>query len=232
MKKAIVTGASSGLGYQIAKKLVAAGVEVINLSMTKCDIAKTNIKIDLSKHNSLMKTIDRLKKEHKDLDLLVCCAGLMQRNYIGKIIPESIDHDFAVNVTSNIKLTNGLLPILKKNHADVVIIVSTCAYVAHPETAVYNSTKSALSGYVKSLQLELKQSGDDVRVIGVYPGGFKSQLHIKAKSPLKQKDLMDPSDLAGMLMACLAMPRNAQVSEVIIDRRKVAAKKIRKKKKK
>tara|TARA_Y100000310_G_scaffold268673_1_gene281380 strand:+ start:1951 stop:2631 length:681 start_codon:yes stop_codon:yes gene_type:complete len=219
MKKAIVTGASSGLGYEIAKQLLAKGVKVVNLSSSKCNLDVENIKVDLSKHNQLMKAIDRLKKKHKDLDLLVCCAGLMHRNYIGKIPPKSIDHDFSVNVTSNIKLTNAFLPILKKNRGDIAVVISTCAYVAHLETSVYNSTKAALSGYVKSLQLELNNSGDDVRVIGFYPGGFKSQLHIKAKSPLKQRDLMNPEDLAKMIMYSLEMPRNAQVSEIIVDRR-------------
>lgn len=219
MKKAIVTGASSGLGYQIAKQLTSKGVKVVNLSSSKCDLDVENVNVDLSKHNQLMKVISNLEKKHKDLDLLVCCAGLMHQNFIGKIPAETIDHDFAVNVTSNIKLTNAFLPILKKNKGDIVAIVSTCAYVTHSKSSVYNATKAAFSSYVKTLQLELKQNGDDIRVIGFYPGSFKSKLLVKAKSPLKQKDLMNPEDLAKMILHCLEMPRNAQVSEIIIDRR-------------
>jgi short-subunit dehydrogenase len=220
MKKAIVTGASSGLGKKIAAALISKGVKVVNLSKSKSEIAGiVNMKVDLSKHDDLMKVIVDIKKKHRDLDLLVCCAGLMHRNFIGKIPNESVDYDFSVNVTSNIKLTNALLPILKKNQGDIVMVGSTSSFLAHPETAVYNSTKFALLGYIKSLQKELKK--ENVRVIGFHPGGFQSNLHILAKSQVKQKDLIDPKDLAMLLMSILSMPRNAQVSEIIIDRKNV-----------
>ncbi len=219
MKKAIVTGASSGLGAKIAAQLISNGVKVINLSLTKSDLAGiVNVKVDLSKHNSLMKVIEGLKKKHKDLDLLVCCAGLMHRNFIGKIPASTVDHDFAVNVTATIKLTNAFVPVLVRNKGDIVIVGSTCAFVTHPEISVYDATKSAVFGYIKALQLELKDK--DVRVIGLHPGAFQSQLHIKAKSPLKQKDLMDPKYLVDMLMLSLSLPRNMQVSQMIVDRKK------------
>ncbi len=231
MHKAIVTGASSGLGYQIAKHLLENGVEVINLSRSKSDLPVTNVKVDLSKHTSIMRCITQIQKKHKDIDLLVCCAGVLHWGYIGNISTDTIDSDFSINVTSTIKLTNAFLPMLLKQKGDIVIIGSTCSIPTHIKMSVYNSTKSAIRGYIQSLQLELKH--EDVRVIGIHPGGFQSKLHIKAKSPLKQKDLMDPKDISSLLMSILAMPRNAQVTEIFIDRKNVKkSNKIKRKKKK
>lgn len=133
-----------------------------------------------------------------------------------------IDNDFAVNITGSIKLTNGLMSLIKQNKGDVVFIGSTSSFVSYGRDSVYVSAKHAVLGYIRSLQAELKK--ENVRVIGFHPGGFKSQLHIKAGSDLKHEELMDPNYLAQLLMSILELPRSVQVSEIIVDRKKAAIK--------
>jgi uncharacterized protein len=219
MKKVIITGASSGLGHEIALKMIQKGLKVVNISRTHSKLDLINIKADLTKNKDIVNVIDKIKKEHKDLDLLILCAGVMHRHFVGESPLEEVDDDFSVNVTSSIKIIDSLISLIKKNKGDIVIIGSTSAFQSHDETSVYSSTKHAILGYIKALQLELKK--ENVRVIGFHPGGFKSQLHIKAGSKLKQEDLMDPKDLAQLLMNILELPRSIQVSEIIVDRKKV-----------
>ena len=218
MKKAIITGASSGLGHEIALKLIEKGIEVINLSRTESKLNLINLKTDLSKNEDIVNAINKIKEEHQDVDLLILCAGLMHRHFIGKTPLNEIDDDFSINVTASIKITESLISLIKKNQGDIVIVGSTSSFSTYSETSVYNSAKHAVLGYIKSLQAELKR--ENVRVIGFHPGGFKSQLHIKAGSDLKQEDLMDPKYLAQLLMDILSLPRSVQVSEIIIDRKK------------
>ena len=219
MKKAIITGASSGLGYEIAAKLIEKGVKVVNLSRTPSSLKLTNIETDLTKNKDIENAVKIIKKDHKDADILVLCAGVLHWHKVGEIPINEIDDDFAVNITSQIKLTNGLLEIIKKNKGDIVIIGSTSSFVTYGGSSVYSANKHAVLGFIKSLQTELKK--EDVRVIGFHPGGFRSQLHVKAGTNLKPKDLMDAKDIASLIVFTLELPRNMQVSEIIIDRKKL-----------
>ena len=222
MKKAILTGASSGLGHEIASQLVKKGVEVINLSRSPSDLPVVNITTDLTRNADITAAVRVIRDEHQDADVLILCAGVLHWHSIGEIPMEDVDNDFAVNVLSVVKLANGIMPLIKKNRGDVAVIGSTSSFKSYPESAVYSATKHAVLGFVKSLQAEFKQ--DDLRVIGFYPGGFKSRLHINAESEtrqgIRQEDLMDPEYLAGLLISILELPRNMEVSEIIINRKK------------
>ncbi|HIJ10527.1 TPA: SDR family NAD(P)-dependent oxidoreductase [Candidatus Woesearchaeota archaeon] len=218
MKKAIITGASSGLGKEIATRLLEKGVHVINLSRTESSLDVVTIPTDLTKHEDIVNALQIIKNDHQDVDLLILNAGVLHRHVVGETPLTEVDSDFAVNVMGAIKLTDGLVSFITKNRGDIVFVGSTSSFVTHAETSVYNAAKHAVLGYVKSLQTELKK--ENVRVIGFYPGGFQSQLHINAGSNLSEKELMNPNDLSKLLMSTLEMPRGMQVSQVIIDRKK------------
>lgn len=217
MRKAIISGASSGLGYEIASQLAERGVDVVNLSRNPCDVATVNIKTDLRKNADIAAALEAIRSKHSDADLLVLCSGVLHLNAVGEMKTEEIDADFAVNITSALKLTDGIMPILRENKGDIVVVGSTSAFKCYPETAVYNATKHGLLGLIKTLQVELKN--EDVRIIGFHPGGFRSKLHIKAGSDIRQEELMDPKDLAKLLISLLELPRTMEVSEVIINRK-------------
>lgn len=218
MKKTIITGASSGLGHEIAQKLINKGIEVINLSRTSSKLNLTNIQTDLTKNEDIEDAIDVIKKEHNDFDLLILCAGVLHWHDVGEFPVDEIDKDFAVNITGTIKLTNGLMPIIRQNKGDVVIIGSTSSFVSYGKDSVYVSAKHAVLGFIRGLQAEYKK--EDVRIIGFHPGGFNSQLHVKAGSGLDSKDLMDPADLASLIINILELPRTVEVSEIIVNRKK------------
>ncbi len=218
MKKAIITGGSSGLGFEVVSKLIEKGVKVVNLSRTPCKLDVVNIKVDLNKNKDIEKAIELTKKEHKDVDVLILCAGVLHWHSVNKNITDEIDSDFAVNVTGTMKIVSGLIDLIKKNKGDIVIVGSTSSFVSYGDDSVYVAAKHAVLGFIKSLQKEYKK--EDVRIIGFHPGGFRSQLHVKAGSGLDPKDLMDPKDLAGLIVYTLELPRNMEVSEIIVNRKK------------
>ncbi|MEK6811880.1 MAG: SDR family NAD(P)-dependent oxidoreductase [Nanoarchaeota archaeon] len=212
MKKAIITGASSGLGLEIGKLLQKEGIDIVNLSRNKSSFE--NVVVNLADDKQVLNVIELIKKKHSDFDVLVLNAGIMPDAALGAI-DFDIDNLFQINISASIKLVNGLLPLIKKNHCDIVVVGSTSSFNHFPGNGAYTATKYAVLGFIKALQTELKQ--DDVRVIGFHPGGFNSNL--RGHGVFKE-GYMDPKYLASLLLSLLRLPRNMEVSEIIINRRK------------
>ncbi|MFH1134260.1 MAG: SDR family oxidoreductase [Nanoarchaeota archaeon] len=215
MKKVLIIGGSGGLGRAIIKRLKHRA-NTVNVSR-EASGADRDIRVDLRKRGDVLRALGQLKKF--DFDTIICCSGILHWHKTGTIPSDEIDADFAVNVTGPLKLIDGLVPQLRKNHGDLLIVGSTSSFVCYPDSAVYQAAKHGMLGYIKSLQAELKK--EDVRVIGFYPGGFDSGFHDKAKSPILKKDLMRTDDVADLLLHVLSLPRSMQVSEMIIDRKTI-----------
>jgi NADP-dependent 3-hydroxy acid dehydrogenase YdfG len=210
MKKAIITGASSGLGKEIGNLLKSKNIDIVNISTSKSNFE--DIITDLGKENEIINAINVIKEKHSNFDLIILNAGIMPLANIGETNFD-VDKLFKINVTSSIKIVNDLLNLIKKNKADIVIIGSTASFKGYEEHSVYCSSKHAIEGFIKSLQVELK----DIRIIGFHPGGFNSNL----RKGIIKEGYMDPKYLAKILINILELPKNIEVSEIILNRKKV-----------
>jgi NADP-dependent 3-hydroxy acid dehydrogenase YdfG len=217
VKKAIITGGSSGLGYAVAALLIKNGSTVVNASRTGCNLPCEHLPTDLTDNASIAAMVETVRERHKECNLLVSCAGLMHWAEVGNNPISQVDNDLAVNLTGMIKVVDGIMPIIKKNRGDVVIVGSTSSFTGSARSSLYCAAKHGVLGYIKALQAEF--ANDDVRIHGIYPGGFRSQFHIKAQSNLKQELLMDPDEIAALILSFVALPRNMLVSEIIINRK-------------
>jgi 3-oxoacyl-[acyl-carrier protein] reductase len=210
MKKAIITGASSGLGFETGKLLKEKGVQVINVSRKESEFE--NIKADLSKNQEIEQLVKQIKEKHSDFDTLILNAGIMSLADTGEI-DFDIDELFKININSTIKIVNDLFELIKKNNADLVIVGSTAGLNGYKKHSAYCATKHATIGFIKSLQEELKS--ENVRVIGFHPGGFNSNL----RGGIMKEGYMKPEDLAKLMVQLLELPRSMEVSEVVIKRK-------------
>ncbi len=215
MKKVVITGGSSGLGYEIAKLLLNKDISVVNLSRKKCELDIENIKTDLSNSQEITNSIETIRKDHTDLDLLILNAGIMPKANVGEI-DFDINEIFDINTISVIKIVNALIDIIKKNEGDIVVVASTASFRSDANNSVYNASKHAVCGFVKTLQAELK--GCKSRVIGFYPGGFNSNL----RGGVQMKGYMDPEDLAKLLVSLVELPKGLEVSEIVVNKNKPA----------
>jgi len=211
MKKALITGASNGLGLEIGKLLQEKNINVINLSRTKSKFE--NISLDLTNNKQIEKAIKLIEKNHSDFDLLILNAGIMPVKKTGEINFD-IDNVFKTNITGTIKLVNKLLHLIKKNKADIVFIGSTASLKGSKNHSVYCASKHAIDGFIKSLQIELKN--EQVRVIGFHPGGFNSNL----RGGIIKEGYMKPKDLAILLLDILKLPKTVEVSKIVINRKR------------
>ena len=154
MKKAVVTGASSGIGKAISARLLALGFEVIGISRS---IQKQNfnppnftaLQADLSNEKSTLKLCENLKRT--SVHILVNCAGF------GRFEPhEELNHQTILdmtflNLTSPMLLTNTLLRSLKTNEGYLININSIEAIRPSKFAGVYSATKAGLKAFSDSL---------------------------------------------------------------------------------
>jgi short-subunit dehydrogenase len=192
MKKAIVTGYSSGIGKAICEELEQNDFEIIKLTSRLEDI------------NSLEKEVKEILKT-KDIDLLVNCAGVGIFQPHEEISISKIKELIDVNLTAPIILSNLLLRSLKKTKGDIINITSIEATKHSKFSALYTATKSGLRDFGLCLFEELRKSG--VRVTSINPDltitNFFDELQFEPSS--KEDTYLLPETLAKTVMDILNM---------------------------
>lgn len=216
----IITGASDGLGLQLAKLYKESGKNVINVSRRKSDYASLNLLCDLTDENKIREVAKQILAMNEKLEAIINCAGVMSIQSLGEITGEEFDRLMATNVKPAILLVSNLIERIKKDGADIVNVSSTVGLKGYIDQAVYSASKWALRGFSANLQLELK--GTKSRVISFCPGGFKTKLIEKATGVDNTGDGsegMKAEDVALALKQTLDLPKNMEVSEIVINRK-------------
>ncbi len=217
----VITGASDGLGKALAKHYKDAGKKVVNISRRKCTYADVNICLSLREGPDIEKAAKAVADIEEKLEAIVHCAGVLSVQPLGEIEESEVKRLMSTNVKSQILLTSELFERIKKDKTDIVCVSSTVGKKGYVSQAVYGASKWAVRGFAKNLQEEFKDLPN--RVISFCPGGFDSKLFEKAMGEWNQEFTywMDPADVAGFIKSILDLPKNMQVTEVIVDRKAV-----------
>lgn len=218
MKRIIITWVSEWLGYELAKLYCEHWYEVIWLSRTKPNLEIIHIKTDLTKEEEITKAALIIKKDYTKFDFVVNCAWVMSIEDLWDIKYESLEDVFKINVLAPMFLVSSLTDLIKQNGADIVNVASTVAFKSYKSQAAYCSSKWALRWFTENLQLEFKS--EKTRVIWFNPGGFKSR--ILEKVTWVKTDLspfMEPQEIAKFMKQILDLPKNMEVSEIILNRK-------------
>jgi len=213
----VITGASDGLGKELAKVFVASGKRVFNLSRST-NPGVENIICDLTDDKSIEKAAKEILDLDETIEALVNCAGVISFEQATKLSATEVEKVFRVNVTGPMLLTSALLERIKSDNGDIVNIASTVGMKAYEQQGAYGASKWAMRGYSQNLQLELK--GTSVRVLSICVGGFVSGLTAKVGRPVDDpENWMRPDDIAKCITQLLELPKNMEVSEIIINRK-------------
>jgi 3-oxoacyl-[acyl-carrier protein] reductase len=189
-----ITGSSSGIGFELAKKFLELGFEIIinsnNLKhLKKASRLLNNCKYffgDLTNVRSLQIIFNQIKKKYKKIDFLVCNYGNsnFKKNHL------DIDHAFKANFFTTVNSIYFAAPILKKNKSKIICISSICGVEMIKNSPLgYSIAKSAINNYVKGMSSILAEKG--ISINAVAPGNvmFKGSLWEKKikKSAIKTK---------------------------------------------
>jgi short-subunit dehydrogenase len=184
--RALVTGASGGIGGAIARALHARGAELVltgrreeQLAELQAAVGGEVVPLDLAERDGPA----RLAEAAGAVDVLVANAGLPASGRVEDFGPDEIDKALDVNLRAPIQLTRALLPgMLERGRGHVVLVSSLSGKVASLRSGIYSATKFGLRGFAAGLREDLGESGVGVTVI--FPG-FVSDAGFFAESGVK-----------------------------------------------
>jgi 3-oxoacyl-[acyl-carrier protein] reductase len=190
-KVAVVTGASKGIGAEVAKQLAAEGASVVvNYASSKAGAGKVvaditgkggkamAVQADVSKEADIKKLFAETKKAFGRLDVLVNNAGIYEFAPLEEITAENVNKQFGLNVLGLILTTQEAVKHFG-NGGSVVNIGSVVGKLAIPGATVYSATKAAVDSITRTLSAELGPR--KIRVNAVCPGMVETEGNYTAK---------------------------------------------------
>lgn len=218
MERVLITWVSEWLWYEVAKIFIEKGVEIIWLSRTKPDINIKHISVDFIDEESLKQSINKIKEEYIKIDAIINCAWVLNIEKLDKIKYENMENLFKINVFAPVMLVSWLADIIKENWTDIVNVSSTVWLKAYKDQCNYWASKWGIRWVTENFQIEFKWT--KTRVIWFHPWGFKSKIFQKATGTQPSLDwFMEPSDIAKFMVSILELPKNMEVSHVVINRK-------------
>tara|TARA_A100001234_G_scaffold21577_3_gene17055 strand:- start:2976 stop:3728 length:753 start_codon:yes stop_codon:yes gene_type:complete len=184
-KRALITGSSTGIGFEYARYLSNKGWDLDLISQHKtrsieskkklsCEKAQFHI-FDLGKKDSINSIVNNFETP----DLIVANAGIAINGAIGDIKQDEKEYYYYLMCGGVIDLIEGFIPkMLHKKNGRIVIISSIGAKVSMPKSSLYSSIKAGIYAYGKSISTELKNQNISVTVS--LPGYVKTEAHERA----------------------------------------------------
>lgn len=236
-KVALITGASSGIGYATAQLLADNGIKVglfarreQRLKTLAENISKKGgkaliLKGDVTKRKDVENAVKEIIKEWSHIDILVNNAGLMPLSFIKNLHIDEWDRMVDVNIKGVLYMSAAVLPYMLKQHSGHIINVSSVAgRRVFPAGAVYCATKYAVRAFSDGLRCELTAQ-EKIRVTTIEPGIVKTELpntitDMEIKEPFaKRTAAMRPlqaNDIAKSIFYAISQPDYADVAEILV----------------
>jgi NADP-dependent 3-hydroxy acid dehydrogenase YdfG len=227
---AVITGGGTGVGAAVALALAEAGASVhligrrldlLQSVATKARSLGSNATCypsDLATGSGQLEVSQQLTCDLPNVDILIQNAASYVAAPIARASLAELDRHYQINVRAPYVLTQTLLPMLKARRGQVVFVNSSSGIVAKPMSSQYDLTKHALKAIADSLRGEVNPCG--VRVLSIYLGRTASEMqeriHRMEGKPYRPELLLQPTDVASVILNALSLPRTAEVTDIHI----------------
>jgi len=214
-KKIFLTGASGGIGSAICDKFLNNNFTLILTSSSEEKILNLkekygNIhyyyKVDFSDANNVLKCMDKISKDHKDITVIVNNAGKTHDSLIFRMKNDQWSEIIQTNLNSNYQIIKSLLPnMLTNKYGKIIGISSIVGTTGNPGQSNYVASKSGLVGLYKSIALEVAKRNINVNVVS--PGFISTPMTEKLNDDQKKNYLSripmlrfgDPKEVANLV---------------------------------
>ncbi len=225
-KKVLLTGASSGIGWAIAKRCAAEGATVFLTARRKERLEQLAAEINRAGGTAAYYQADLADSAQVDalfavahetlgmMDVLINNAGFGKFQPFAEMDFRIARQMFEVNFFAAAYLTQKVLRLmLDKQRGDIVNIISLAGKNPIANLAMYAATKYAMRGFFDSLYREVRQY--NIRVINLYPGTVATEFFQISGYPAPDAArVLQPEDIANAVVCALTMPSTATVSDI------------------
>ena len=183
MKTWLITGVSSGFGYEMTKQLLKKGDTVIGTVRSTEKVkdliaaypdAFDCVLLDVTDVPAVHRVVKEAFAKHGKIDVVVSNAGYGLFGCAEELSEDEINHIIATNLTGSIMLIHDCLPYLRKQGGGRIIQMSTYgAQVAYPANSMYHATKFGIEGFCEAVAQEVAQF--NIGVTMVEPGGARTE---------------------------------------------------------
>lgn len=193
-----ITGASSGLGLEMAQQLLTQGDMVVAAIRRVEALAQLKqafgerldiVPLDLVKPESITSAVEGAFERHGRIDVIVSNAGYGLFGAAEELTDGEIDRQIAVNLTGSIHLIRAALPLLRKQGGGRIVQVSSeGGQIAYPGFSLYHATKWGIEGFVESVAQEVRPFGIDFIIAEPGPTGTNFGANLVRATPMDAYD--------------------------------------------
>ncbi len=230
-KNCLITGATGGIGENIAVKMAESGCNLFLTSTNDIKLRRLEDRLrgiagkkimityesgDLNNIGDIENIVYKARGEFRSIDILINCAGVFPVKSLETSELGDFESCFNVNVRAPFLFAKAFSQGMKKNKwGRIVNIGSSSAYLGFKETAIYCSSKHALLGLSRSLYDELKKYS--IRTFCVSPGAVKTKMGRKIKNQ-NFKTFIDPEELAEYINFIISFDGEMVSEEIRLNR--------------
>lgn len=228
-QKALITGASSGIGKETALAFAKAGVDLalVGRSQEKLDAVISEVKqysvsvksyqVDLAATETVKGKIKDIVSDFNGFDILVNNAGMGYTNPLGETPLEEWEQVLNLNLTSVFQCIQGVLPTMRDRARGTIInIASIAAHSPFPSWGAYSVSKAGIITLSKALSGEEKENG--IRVVTITPGAVNTPLWDSdtVQMELNRDAMLNPKVVAQTIVQAALLPQQAVIEEMTL----------------
>lgn len=227
-KRALITGAGSGIGRAIALRLAEEGMKLALVGRSADKLMRTAaltgrpldmlvLPTDITTSRGIDDIMRIMEGHFKGLDVLVNNAGMALNCPFEQTTEADFDRIMALNVKAPFTLCQRTLKLLRQSECPTIInIGSVVAHQGYVQQAAYAASKHALLGLTKALAKEVCSEG--IRVHMISPGGVYTDMIAVARPDLSPEGMIQPEEVAELAAYLIAHRGNAVVDEIRLHR--------------
>lgn len=212
-KIVLTTGGASGIGLLMGQKALDRGAEKLIIwdinedallkaasMLSDQGYSVSTYVVDVSDHEHVLKTAEKVLEEHGRVDILFNNAGIVAGKNFEEHSMESIKKTMDVNSLGMMYVARAFLPGMKQQGGGHIInIASAAGLTPNPGMTVYAASKWAAVGWSESLNLELEKTGTAVKVLTVMPSYINTGMFAGVTAPLLMP-LLDPDEITTKIL--------------------------------
>jgi len=221
----LITGAGSGIGAVLARRLLARGDQVVavarDLGRARTIAAElpgvSTLVADLANPGRISWALSKQNLPER-IDSVLHVAGVVDLGAVADLPPALWEQQLAVNLVAPAELTRLLLPVLRVSRGQVVFVNSGAGLHAHAGWSAYAASKHGLKALADALRAEEAEHG--VRVTSIFPGRtatpMQERVHQQEGSEYVPERFISADAVATTILTALDLPRDAQITDLTV----------------